>query len=275
MAPEGRRLSAVPVLVALIAVLLPAGAFAAATVDAGHPPRGPARVGAAGFGGELLADDQSRPVAPTVTVTSTVAPAPPVTATVPKGPAPTSKPTPTVPGRTATTASPGTALFPTPPGFPPLPMPTFPPNPPASSWSKTANGITVRMHIEPATPVAGRPVTFVIDQVTAPVHCCVIHFSPEIDVLIPMPGANGPNPEMGICGSPPVTRSGLSHTHTFAAPGVYPIFLMVLTSQCQMPAVGGPSSASEPSMLDLLGCVTVGPASAIRPETIPPRCTGP
>ena len=106
-------------------------------------------------------------------------------------------------------------------------------------------------------------------------HCCVIHFSPELSVLVPLPGANGPNPEMGICGSPPVTRTGLYHTHTFAEPGVYPIFLMVLTSQCQMPTAGGPSSAPEPGMLDLLGCVTVGPASAIRPENLPPRCAGP
>ena len=261
----------VRVLVALIAVLLPAGAFAAATVDADQPAREARRVGAAGFSGEPLADDQPA-VAPTAAVTSTVAPATTVAVPAPTTPAPA--PVPTLPRRTGTTAPPVAATFPTPPGFPPLPMPTFPRTPSASTWSKTANGITVRMHIEPATPAAGRPVTFVVDEVTAPVSCCVIHLSPQDGTLVPLPGANGPNPENGICGSPPVTRSGLSYTHTFAEPGVYPIFLMVLTSQCQMPAVNGPSVAPEPSMLDILGCVTVGPASAIRPETVPPRCTG-
>ena len=262
----------VPFVVALIAVLLPAGAFAAITVDSGPPARQAARVGAAGLTGELLADDQPA-VASNVPVTSTVAPAPTVTVTVPTAP-PSST---TLPRRTNTTVPQVAATFPTPPGLPPLPMPTVPRSPSASAWSKSANGITVRMHMEPATPLAGRPVTFVVDEVTAPVHCCVIHFSPELGALVPLPGANGPNPEMGICGSPPVTRTGLSHTHThtFAEPGVYAIFLMVLTSPCQMPAGSGPSSAPEPSMLDLLGCVTVGPASAIRPETIPPRCTGP
>lgn len=265
------RARPVPLLVALIAVLLPAGVFAASSAGPQQRDVRSGRVGPAAFAQEALVDDA--PVA-AVGVTSSVAPPPTVTVAAPPAPPAPSSST-TLPRRTSTTVSPTAATFPTPPGLPPLPMPTVPRTPSASSWSKSADGITVRIHIEPASPVAGRPVTFVIDQVTAPVHCCVIHFSPEIDVLIPMPGANGPNPEMGICGSPPVTRSGLSHTHTFAAPGVYPIFLMVLTSQCQMPAVGGPSSAPEPSMLDLLGCVTVGPASAIRPETIPPRCTGP
>ena len=48
---------AVRVLVALIAVLLPAGSFAA-TIDAGQPRRVDTRVGAAGFGRELLVDDE-------------------------------------------------------------------------------------------------------------------------------------------------------------------------------------------------------------------------
>jgi hypothetical protein len=263
---EGRR--AVRILVALIAVLRPAGALATTTIDAGQPGRVDTRVGAAGFGGELLADDQPR-VAPTVAVTSTVAPTPAVTVTVPTSLAPL----PTLPGRTATTVPAVAATFPTPPGFPPLPMPTFPPNPPASAWSKTANGMTVRMHIEPASPVAGRPVTFIIDQVTAPVTCCIIHLIAD-GTTVPIRGAAGENPENGICGSPPVTRSNLSHTHTFAEPGVHAVALMVLTSSCEMPAVGGPAVPSTGGLLDLRACLTVGPEAAVPMRAVPPVCAG-
>lgn len=270
MAHNGGGPGAVRVLVAFLAALLPAGAFAAASVDAGQPQRRDAQVGAAGFGGELLADDQLR-VAPTVAVTSTVAPTtiPTVTVTVPT----TAPRSPTLPGRTATTAPPVAATFPTPPGFPPLPMPTFPPNPSASAWSKTANGITVRMHIEPAKPVAGRPVTFVIDEVTAPATCCIIHLVRD-GTTIPVPGAGGENPENSICGSPPVTRSGLSHTYTFAEPGVHAVLLMVLTTSCQMPAVGGPVVPPTSLLLGLRACLTVGPESAVPTRPVPPACAG-
>jgi len=267
MAHNGRGRGAIPVLVALIAVLLPAGAFAAATVDADQPPRADMRVGAAGFGSELLVDDQRSP-ALTVAVTSTVASNPTVTVTLPTPPT-----SPAVPGRTATTAPPVAATFPTPPGLPPLPMPTFPRNPSASTWSKTANGITVRMHIEPAMPVAGRPVTFVIDEVIAPVTCCVIHLVPD-GTTVPLQGAGGENPEIGICGSPPAMRSGLSHTHTFAEPGVYAVLLMVLTTSCQMPAVGGPAVPPTNGLLDLQACLTVGPETAVRTRPVPPICAG-
>jgi hypothetical protein len=164
-------------------------------------------------------------------------------------------------------------MFPTPPGFPPLPMPTFPPNPSASTWSKTANGITVRMHIEPAMPVAGRLVTFVIDEVTAPVTCCIIHLVFD-GTTIPVPGAGGENPENGICGSPPATRTGLSYTHTFAEPGVYAVALMVLTTSCQMPAVGGPAVPPANALLDLPACLTVGPETTVPTRPVPPVCAG-
>jgi len=269
MAHNGVGRGAVRVLVVLIAVLLPAGGFAATTVDAGHPGRVDRRVGAAGFGGELLAEDRPG-VAPTVAVTSTVASTPGVTLTVPTPPAPL----PTLPGRAITTAPPVAATFPTPPGFPPLPMPTFPRNPSASTWSKTANGITVRMHIAPAMPVAGRPVTFVIDEVTAPVTCCIIHVVAD-GTTVPVRGAGGENPENGICGSPPVTRSALSHTHTFAEPGVHAVTLMVLTTACQSPAVGGPPAVPPTStVLDLQACLTVGPEAAVPTRLVPPICAG-
>jgi hypothetical protein len=151
-------------------------------------------------------------------------------------------------------------------------MPTFPRNPSASTWSKTANGITVRMHIEPAMPVAGRPVTFVIDEVTAPVTCCIIHLVAD-GTTIPVPGAGGENPENGICGSPPATRSGLSHTHIFAEPGVQAVALIVLTTSCQMP-VGGPAVPPTNAFLDLRACLTVGPEAAVATRPIPPICAG-
>jgi hypothetical protein len=271
MAHDGGRRGAVRILVALIAVLLPAGAFAATIVDGGQPGRVDTRVGTAGLGGELLADDQPR-VASTVAVTSTVAPTTTVTPTPTVTFLTPPAPLPTLPGRTATTAPAVAATFPTPPGFPPLPMPTFPRNPSASTWSRTANGITVRMHIEPAMPVAGQPVTFAIDEVTAPVTCCIIHLVVD-GTTIPVPGAGGENPEIGICGSPPAARSGLTYTHTFAGPGVYAVLLMVLTTSCQMPAVGGPV-VPPPNGLDLQACLTVGPEAAAATRPVPPICAG-
>lgn len=134
MAGDAGGRGAVRVLVALIAVLLPAAAIVAATVDAGQSRRVDTRVSAAGFGREPISYDQPS-VAPTVAVTSTVAPTPTVTVTVPTPPAPL----PTLPGRTATTAPPAT--FPTPPGLPPLPMPTFPRNPSASVYTFAEPGV--------------------------------------------------------------------------------------------------------------------------------------
>jgi hypothetical protein len=269
MAQNGGRSGAVRVLVALVAVLLAAGAFAAASLDGGQPRRADTLVGAAGVAREQLADDEP-PTTPTVAPTSTVAPSPtvtvPVTVTTTRAPSPS----PTLPGRATTTIPPVVATFPTPPGFPPLPMPTVPRNPPASTWSKTANGITVRMHIEPAAPVAGQPVTFVIDQVTAPATCCVIHLIPD-GTTVPIAGAYGDNPEIGICGSPPATRTGLSYTHTFTEPGLYAVGLMVLTTSCQMPAVGG-AAVPPTNGLDLQACLMVGPETAARTRPLPAGC---
>jgi hypothetical protein len=129
------------------------------------------------------------------------------------------------------------------------------------------------MHIEPAMPVAGRPVTFVIDEVTAPVTCCIIHLVFD-GTTIPVPGAGGENPENGICGSPPATRTGLSYTHTFAEPGVYAVALMVLTTSCQMPAVGGPAVPPANALLDLPACLTVGPETTVPTRPVPPVCAG-
>lgn len=268
----GARRGAVRVVVALIAVVLPAGAFAAASIDGGQPSQVDARVGAAGFAGRQLAADPP-PVTPTVPVTSTASHASTVTVPV-LASVPTSRaPSPALPGRTTTTVPPVSATFPTPPGFPPLPMPTFPPNPPATRWSKTANGVSVRMHVEPASPMAGQPVTFVIDEVTAPATCCVIHLVPD-GTTIAIAGAGGDNPEIGICGSPPVTRTGLTHTHTFTEPGIHAVLLMVLTTSCQMPAVGGPAGPPANGLLDLQACLMVGPENAARTRPVPPVCAG-
>jgi hypothetical protein len=255
MAWDGGVRRPVLVLVALVAVLLPAGAFGLAALGPGpQVVPGSGRVGAAGFAQEALTDET-----PVAGVTTTVAPPPTITTTtVP--PPPTSLKLPTaLPGLPATTVAPQASA--PPPNLPPLPPPpTIKPSPPASKWSKTANGISVRMHIEPATPVAGQPVTFVIDELTAPAACCIIHLSPALGTTVPL---------ATTCGDA-ASRAGLSYTHTYPEAGIHAFLLMVLTTSCP----DGTGQAGPMVALDLRGCITVGPDAARATKPVPPICGG-
>jgi hypothetical protein len=257
MERHGGGHGAVRVLVALIALLLPAGALAATSIDAGEPASQPGRVGAAGFAQEALVDEEASPDR-AVQVSTTVALPPPPSLTVSTLPS-VPKPPPALPGLPPTTAPP-VASSP-PPNLPPLPPPpTIKPLPPASKWSKTANGVSVRMHIEPASPVAGQPVTFVIDELTAPAACCIIHLSPGLGTTVPL---------ATTCGDA-ASRAGLSYTHTYPEAGVHAFLLMVLTTSCP----DGTGRAEQKIGLDLRGCITVGPDAARAKKTVPPICGG-
>lgn len=246
-----------PILAALIAVLLPAGVLAATTVSTGSAG-GARQVGAAGFLQEGIPDAPSRSRSPAPAVVTTTAPAPravgapavPTTSpTRSGGPAAASTPT------TATTVRPAPTTSPTftiPPGLPPIPTSTIPGG---SSWSNQAGEVSARMRMAPAMPVAGQPVTFSVD-VTAQDPCCVV-------VL-----RFGDSPTYhefggGNCNNPP-SLTGLSITHTFAAPGAYEAVLTTATFPCQVTTSvpGGPPVFPAIHGVGIHACIVVGPGDA-------------
>ncbi|MGI8983762.1 MAG: hypothetical protein ACR2HM_04395 [Acidimicrobiales bacterium] len=233
---------------------------AATTVRPGPAPDG-SRVGAAGFvheaiGGGATLDEPAAPVA----VTSSTAPRPTVPAPPPAAPSPPPpSPVPsTVPASTTSPARTG-----------PTTNSTLLPAPgsgatPTHRWSKTANGVSVSLRMEPATPVAGQPVTFYVDEVTAPLTCCIVHLSfgdeGEGDLI------SGTAPS---CAGASTSRTGLSITHTYAKPGPYEISLVVVTVPCQLTVVDGKPVPPPITGTGITACITVGPGAAGAPGCSP------
>jgi hypothetical protein len=242
-----RRNSLIGVVVAMIAVVLPAGVLAATTGGAGLG--GDGRAGATGFGVEPLHDtapDADLPLA------SVAAPPAPPTSILPTPGPPTT--TTTRPAAT-TNRPPSTSARPTGTTTTTLPPSKLNgPLAPAAAWSATHDGVTARMRIEPAAPLAGEPVTFFIDEVKASSACCFV-----LLVFGDMKDAElGPNP---TCASP-TTRTGVVATHTYAAPGTYRVLLATAT-------VGGCASG-EPVVrgAPIEACVAVGPG--VSPDAMCP-----
>lgn len=234
---------------AMIAVLLPAGVLAAATVVPHRAGAGAGRVGATGLGVEVVVDGQPAGQTPSPTVVSTtvaprpavVMPALPVT-TLPRSTSTTLRPLATT---TSTVAATGQT--------------TVPPAAPPSSWSKTANGVSVSMHIEPAQPVAGQPVKFVVDEVSAPGPCCVVLLNFGDQDGGPLNGGTGGG---NTCESTTSYR-GLAVTHTYAKPGAYQIYLDAFIHPCG----DGPGGVvSDVGRIGLPACITVGPSTAGSPR---------
>lgn len=242
----GRRSNSV--LVACLAVLIPAGAFAAASVDRGTAG-GDRQVNAAGFAQEgiVAGPAPSRSPEPTMVTTTTPAPPPPPTTTARITPSTVAA----VPRATTTTTRPPptSPTWSVPPGAPPIPYTTIPGG---SSWSNRAGELSVRMHIEPAAPVAGQPVTFVVDEVITQDPCCAvaIRFGDS---------AVSSNLTGGTCDSPTSLR-GLRITHTYDAPGAYEAVLTTVTFPCG-PITGDPPHRAIHGV-GLHVCIVVGPGDA-------------
>jgi hypothetical protein len=245
-------------LMALIAVLLPAGVGAAATVDTGPAPvNGP--VGAASIGQEAITETTVA-TAPVVVTTTTPAPPPVVTLPVTTTPArttapPTTKPAPAPAPAPVITLPAGITL---PPLLPTLPVLELAP---AGTWSNASNGMTVRMKMDPVTPLAGQPVRFTID-VTAQSPCCVVMLSYGDGTARPGFG--------GGCDSPH-TQTGLVATHTFAAAGDYEVALIVSTWPCYAspPPPGAPPAAPPIDGTGVTACIGVGIRLPVRPSCTP------
>lgn len=241
----------IPVLLALIAFLLPGGVLAAAKVEGGQARD--QQVRATGFSQEGI-------VAGPTPAGHTPAPSPApqgVTTTTPGPPLPPPPPTRSTSSTVTTVSRPTTTTtrppqtsptWSVPPGAPPIPYTTIPGG---SSWSNRAGERSVRMHIEPAAPVAGQPVTFVVDEVIAQDPCCV--------VAIKFGDSSYSNLGGGTCDSPTSLRD-LRITHTYAAPGAYEAVLSTVTFPCG-PITGDPPHRAIHGV-GLHACIVVGPGDA-------------
>ena len=221
----------VRLLIGCLAILLPAGAWAASAIDPGAPTTvvagGPAR--ATGLGANIFLDDQGAPP-PAVNVTPpSIRPTTPAPATSTSGPSTTTKPPATTPPSTSPNTAPTTTLATLLPG---VPLPVLPPildlQQRVNSWSSANGQTTARMRMEPAAPVPGQPVRFFV-EIVAPEPCCVMPLSYGDGLAAPSPG--------GGCDSPKTRTATL--THTFAAPGDYELRLVALTFPCNGEVVDG------------------------------------
>ncbi len=242
-------------LVASVALLLPAGVLAATVTD---PSGSSVTVEAGRPAGEAAPAQPAVPDLPTTTSTALVtvdSPPTPSTTTTTTGRATT----PTT--RTAPTTAPTTAS--SRPRVPPRPGPVFPTIPAASSWQAEQNGIRARMRIEPASPVAGQAVRFLID-VSSSDPCCVIQLDFGDGAKFSV-NAGG-----GTCaGDSPFSPGPHSYatTHAYANPWTYRVQLGVISGDlCPQPTVPpGPSSAPISRSASLSGCISVGPPTTGQP----------
>jgi hypothetical protein len=244
----------VGVLAAAIAVVLLSGVLAAAAVDSGGsalPVEG--RVGAAGLVQEAVAEDAPVSQAP-VPLTSTVAPPPTVT-------------TAAVPSTTLPLTTPGSVRPPAPavattvaPSQGAAAATTTIPATTSRTWTATGHSsVRARMRMEPATPVAGQPVRFFVDDVSTPDPCCVVglFFGDGKHTTIGFPTCGGPT-----------SLTGLRATHTYDAPGAYEVYLLVVSGPPCKPPVA-PEVPGQAFGGEIRACIAVGPGAADAPQCKP------
>lgn len=236
-----------------VAVLVVAGVVAVTTVD--RPSSIGTTVGAAGLGPQGLDE------VPEVTTTTTLAappsttPAPPSTLPPSTLPPPVATTRPAPPTTTTTTrpaARPPAASSTT--GTPPPPTPTESRLAPGSSWSASRQGITLQVQMEPAAPLAGQEVRFLIDVSSPTEQCCAMGFSFG-------DGADLPSVGQVDC-EPPTDQHGIVVTHTYAAAASYQIYVMATSVPCTLTAVNGVPVMPPLSSVYIVGCAGVGPGSA-------------
>jgi len=249
------RTTTARILLACVAVLLGAGALAAATLGSDGPSSIVAggRVGAAALNLDgVPTDPPPAPPAPVSAAPTTVAPpsAPVVL------PVPVPVPVPTTGPATVPVTRPPTPTSP-PPTFvvpPPVSVVTTVPAPlPPGTWAADKDGVSVRMRMEPATPAPGETVTFSIVATTT-MSCCVVHLDFG-DGSAPSSGGSGC--DHSISGVPQVV------THVYAGAGGYAARLVVATIPCITTTLPG----GQPVLPSIYGpvlypCVVVGPTSA-------------
>jgi hypothetical protein len=244
-------------LAGCLAVLLPAGVWAATTVSGGTSTRiaAGARAGATGFGSAVLEEDGAPGLSPVISVApapvSTSTPAPATATTATTRPATRSTTTTKPPATTGATVT-------LPPGvpWPSTPPPTGLPNIPAgSAWENQNAGVTARMRIEPTAPVAGQPVKFLIDYSSGE-PCCT--------VMVDFGDGSHYSLNNGVsCGELSPGAHQAVTTHTYAAAGAYkPVVGVIAALPCT--SWVGPGVPNPPDIhgTQVTGCIGVGPGPA-------------
>jgi hypothetical protein len=253
MRSSGGTLSA-RMLVACVAVLLPAGVLSATVVERPSSPRDIDRaVVLTGLGSSALLDEP----ATTTTAPVAVAERPSAPATT----APSTTPTTRAPASTTTTTKQVATTTST---TVPLTDPnwlTVPNLTPAGSWQTEANGVKMRLRIDPVAPVAGQPVRFFMD-VSGPGLCCMVGltFGEGSDQFMVSPQTCTPSPAFG-----PGVHSYVA-THTYAGPGAHKARMVsVGGDMCGPPPPGVSPLSWSPQLLSgypIDACIAVGPGSA-------------
>lgn len=247
-------------LVGGLSVLLPAGAWAAVTVDR-RPPTTPiaagGQAGATGLGAAAVLADENPP-APSTTVR--VVPPPAVPPPLPGLATTTTRP-PAKPATSTTTVAGARTTATLPPGmpWPPPPPPTGVPNiAPATSWQVENQGVRAHLWIEPAAPVAGQAVQFHLDYSSAQACCTVM-----LDFGDGSPGY-GLNTSWS-CQEPSKLSPG-SHstvtTHTYAAARAYKATLSVMDKDMCVELQGYPPPTPQVDAVSTAACIAVGPGTA-------------
>jgi hypothetical protein len=138
---------------------------------------------------------------------------------------------------TSTTARPAPTTTTGPSSFGPLGPETvsFPYTPGQSSWVGTSNGITVRLRMEPAAPVAGQTVTFHLEGESLSLSCCGFH------LLYGDGGGSSWKVEWpaGTCRAPGQGSSTVDYSHVYNKAGRWEFLYQVIGS-C---GGGGPQAA--------------------------------
>jgi len=230
-----------------VAVLIVAGVVAVTTVDG--PSSITITVGAAGLGPQGLDE------APEVTTTKTLAAPPPTTPAPPSTlppPVATTRPAPPTTATTKPATRPPAASTVT--GTPPPPAPTASRLAPGTSWSSSRQGITLRVQMEPTTPLAGQEVRFLIDVSSPTEQCCAMGFSFGDGADI--------SPVGQVDCAPPTDQHGIVVTHTYAAAASYQIYVTASSVPCTLAVVNGVPVMPPLSSVSIVGCAGVGPGSA-------------
>jgi hypothetical protein len=249
--------------IAVAAVILLAAGVLIATAVAQSPSSG--GVDARGAGAVALnvrdvdAEHAAAPPSPLGTVPPLPGPSSTISAPAP-APTATSRPaTPTTLGRPPSTATvpPPTPIVSIPGSSLTLVPTTTTPVPGRTSWSTEHNGITLRMRMEPAAPLPGLPVRFIVD-ITAVDSCCATGLAfGDGPTFIPVAGAGAP----GTCAST-TNFTGAVVTHTYEGPGLYAVTLVATTFPCQPTVVDGVPVPSAITGAQINACVAVGRAIA-------------